>query len=101
MNESQTVGMVPRLWKFLRKPLHEQSRSFYARWKEHFPSVAVPVRLPFGAWWLARDDYLGSTLTFDGFEPAEERKGIVGVDLDPWAARLCQVRTERPVVSGE
>jgi FkbM family methyltransferase len=64
-------SVARRIAKFLRKPLHEQSRAVYARWKRSFPSVPFPLRLPFGAWWVARNDYMGSTLTFDGFEPAE------------------------------
>lgn len=57
--------------RFLEKPFHEQSRSLYARWRKLFPAVPFPVRLPFGAWFMGRNDYLGSTLTFDGFEPHE------------------------------
>lgn len=36
-----------------------------------FPSTPFPVLLPFGAWFIARGDYLGSTLTADAFEVAE------------------------------
>jgi len=71
MNGSETMRGLPRFWQFLRKPLHDKSRSLYARWKRLLPGVPFPIRLPFGAWWIARDDYLGSTLTYDGFERAE------------------------------
>jgi FkbM family methyltransferase len=57
--------------RFLEKPFHEQSRSIYARWRKFFPTIPFPVWLPFGAWFMGRNDYLGSTLTFDGFEPFE------------------------------
>jgi len=70
-NKPVPSGLLHRAWRFLQKPADEKSRSFYARWKRLFPNIAVPVRLPFGAWWVARNDYLGSTLTFDGYEPAE------------------------------
>jgi len=63
--------MLTRITRFLRKPLHEQSRSFYARWRRLFPKLPVPVRLSYGAWFVARNDYFGSTLTSDGFETAE------------------------------
>lgn len=62
---------LPRARRFLGKPLYEKSRSLYARWIRIFPGIPFPVRLPFGAWWLARNDYLGSVLLSDSFENAE------------------------------
>jgi len=48
----------------------------------------MPVRLPFGAWFVARNDGLGSTLTYDGFEPRERsfvarylRQGMIVLDI--------------------
>jgi FkbM family methyltransferase len=68
----RSLGSFPvRVVRFWRKPLHEQSRSFYARWKRAFPGWPVPIRLPYGAWFMARDDYFGSTFTYDGFETDE------------------------------
>jgi FkbM family methyltransferase len=64
-------AMFTRINRFLRKPLHEQSRSFYVRWRQLFPNLPIPVRLPYGAWFVARNDYFGSKLTYDGFETAE------------------------------
>lgn len=63
--------MFTRIKRFLRKPLHEQSRSFYARWRQLFPNLPIPVWLSYGAWFVARNDHLGSTLTYDGFETVE------------------------------
>ena len=63
--------LVFRMVGFLRKPLHEQYQSFYSHWRSVFPNAPVPVRLPFGAWFVARGDALGSSLTYNGFEPAE------------------------------
>jgi FkbM family methyltransferase len=71
MSHSLETGLTGRMRRFVEKPLHEKSRSVYARWRKAFPKIPFPVRLPFGVWFIARDDYLGSTLTFDGFEPAE------------------------------
>jgi FkbM family methyltransferase len=70
-NKPLPSGILHRAWRFLQKPADEKSRSFYARWKRLFPNIPVPVRLPFGAWFVGRNDNLGDTLTFDGFEPAE------------------------------
>jgi FkbM family methyltransferase len=71
MPEVSRTKALPRFLRFLRKPLHDKSRSLYVRWKRLLPRVPFPVRLPFGAWWIARDDYLASTLSYDGFEHAE------------------------------
>ena len=68
-NKDVREDTISRVRRFLRKPSHEKSRSIYARWKKLFPAVPFPVRLPFGVWFVGRNDYLGSTLTFDGFEP--------------------------------
>lgn len=65
------VRSPARIYRFLRKPLHEQSRSFYARWRQVFPNLPAPVRLSYGAWFMGRNDYFGSQLTHDGFETAE------------------------------
>jgi FkbM family methyltransferase len=68
---SSRSSLFFRLWRFLWRPLHEKSASVYAHWKNVLPSVPFPVRLPFGAWFVARGDYLASTLTADAFERAE------------------------------
>jgi FkbM family methyltransferase len=57
--------------RFLRKPRNEQARSIFFRWIRLFPKLPVPVRLPFGGWWLARNDFLGAALFYDGFENTE------------------------------
>jgi FkbM family methyltransferase len=91
MTATQTIepnGALRRVWRFLHRPFHEQSRSFYARWIRIFPNVPLPVRLPFGAWFVARNDGLGSTLTHDGFELTERsfvarflRRGMIVLDI--------------------
>lgn len=85
---SEMQGALPRAWRFLLAPWREKARSFYFRWIRVFPSIPIPVRLPFGAWWLARDDYLGATLFYDGFENAERefvesfvRPGMTVLDI--------------------
>lgn len=69
--KSEDVGILFRASRFLRKPLHEKSRSFLARWVRFFPRIPVPVRLSFGVWFVARGDDLGKTLTSDEYEKAE------------------------------
>src|SRR6266850_587073 len=78
----------PRAWRFLRKPWHEKSGSFYSRWIRFFPGVPLPVRLPSGAWFLARSDYMGAAVVYGGFELAESafvgrfiRPGMTVLDI--------------------
>src|ERR1700722_2008665 len=40
-------------------------------WVRTLPSIPVPVRLPFGSWWLARNDFVGAALFQGGFENIE------------------------------
>ncbi len=87
-HKPETMGTLPRIWQFLQKPLHEKSRSFLARWTKIFPNIPLPIRLPFGAWFVARNDGLGSTLTYDGFELAERsfverflQPGMTAIDV--------------------
>jgi FkbM family methyltransferase len=81
-------SLLFRLRRFLSRPLHEKSRSVYARWRKLFPTFPFPVRLPFGVWFVARNDYLGSTFTADGFERAERvfmqryiKPGMIVLDI--------------------
>ena len=67
----ETGGLLSRAWQFLHKTREEKARSLYARWIRFFPNLPMPVRLPFGGWWLARNDFLGSSFFYDSFEPAE------------------------------
>jgi FkbM family methyltransferase len=71
MNGTPGLGVVQRTRTFLQKPWNEKFGSFYARWRRAFPRVPVPVRLPFGGWFLARADHMGSALIYGGFEEAE------------------------------
>jgi FkbM family methyltransferase len=76
--KSAVDGTLPRAWRFLHRPWHEKAKSFIFRWTSLKSQLArllskipVPVRLPFGAWWLARNDVLGGMLLGAGFENAE------------------------------
>jgi FkbM family methyltransferase len=77
-----------RARRFLKKPTQEKARSVFFRWVRIFPGVPVPVRLPYGGWWLARNDFLGAALFYDGFENTERsfverflRPGMTMLDI--------------------
>jgi len=74
--------------QFLRKPLREMTNVILYRWVQAFPRIPVPIRLPFGAWWLARNDFLGAALFCGGFEEIERsfveyflRPGMTVLDI--------------------
>jgi FkbM family methyltransferase len=60
-----------RVARFLRKPWKAKAAAVAYHWVQRFPAVPVPVRLPFGAWWLARNDFVGAALFNGGFENIE------------------------------
>lgn len=60
-----------RLRRFLQKPWREKAGSVLFRWVQVFPGIPIPVRLPFGGWWLARNDFVGAALFHGGFETTE------------------------------
>jgi len=85
---TESSSLLTRAWRFLHKPRKEKARSFYARWVRMFPKIPLPVRLPFGGWWLARNDFISSTIIYGGFEEGERifverllRPGMVVLDI--------------------
>src|SRR5260370_20441418 len=58
-----------RILRFLQRTLREQAQSFWLR--AAALSRAWPVRLPFGALWVPRNDNLGEPLLTGSFETAE------------------------------
>ena len=60
-----------RIWRFLQRPRRAQYISLAYRARRLFPEMPVPLRLPFGAWWLAQKSALDDELIHDGFEGAE------------------------------
>jgi FkbM family methyltransferase len=60
-----------RLRGFLRKPWKEKLRTLSYHWVQRFPAVPIPVHLPSGGWWLARNDFVGAAMFNGGFENTE------------------------------
>jgi FkbM family methyltransferase len=60
-----------RLVKFVRKPGREQYQSFAIRLQSRFPSVPIPVRLPYGGWYLAANSDIDRAVFCGGFESTE------------------------------
>ena len=68
---SGTASLPARVWRFLRRPRRAQYISLAYRARRVFPEMPIPLRLPFGAWWLAQKSALDNDLIHEGFEDAE------------------------------
>jgi FkbM family methyltransferase len=71
--DARTDRGPARAWRFARKPWSEKRRSLYYRWVRNFPSVPLPLKLPFGGWWLVRNDYCSLAILAGTFEKEESR----------------------------
>jgi len=67
--------------RFLQKPWSAKAHSLKHRWELLLSGIPVPVRLPFGAWWILRDDNLGGPLRAGEFE--KEELAFVGRFVQP------------------
>jgi len=66
------VGTLPhRAWRFLFKPPRAKYSAFARRLRRYFPKMPIPLRLPFGAWWMAESGVIDHELLTNGFEDAE------------------------------
>lgn len=63
--------LFARLARFAKKPWRDKYRSFGFRWIRTLPGIPLPLRLPFGAWWLAENDFAGAALLEGRFEDPE------------------------------
>jgi FkbM family methyltransferase len=64
-------SLLHRLRSFLRKPWHEKTRSISFRWSAAHRKIPRLIRLPFGAWWVLRNDNVGEPLLAGEFEAPE------------------------------
>jgi FkbM family methyltransferase len=72
LNLSDGYRRQPKgLGRFFSKPWSEKVKSIKYHWLRWFPSIPLPVKLPFGAWWLAENELCGVGIVLGGFENAE------------------------------
>jgi len=60
-----------RLLEFVRKPGREHYQSLAIRLQSRFPSLPVPVPLPYGGWYLAANSSIDRKVLCRGFESSE------------------------------
>jgi FkbM family methyltransferase len=70
-------GVAPtlsqRMRRFARQPRKAKYFTLANRARRIFPEMPIPLRLPFGAWWLAQKSALDHELMHGNFENAETR----------------------------
>jgi FkbM family methyltransferase len=77
-----------RVWRFAKSPLRAKYITLAMRARRRFAGMAIPLRLPYGAWWLAEESALDEKLIHGEFESAELRfveryleRGMTAVDI--------------------
>ena len=72
---SKTAAARPtaaqRVGRFLRSPARRKYITLALRARRAFPKMPIPLRLKFGAWWLAEKSALDHELMYNGFEETE------------------------------
>jgi len=68
---SQEVSMGGALLQFADRAWKKIRVALRFHGKGTFPNFPIPVRLPFGAWWLAWNDVLGKAVLKGSFDKAE------------------------------
>jgi FkbM family methyltransferase len=63
--------MPQRIARFLVSPTRRKYITLAARARRIFPNMPIPLRLPFGAWWLAEKSAMDHELMYGEFEATE------------------------------
>jgi FkbM family methyltransferase len=68
---SVTATLPQRIGRFLTSPARRKYITLANRARRIFPGMPIPLRLPFGAWWLAAKSALDHELIYNEFERME------------------------------
>jgi FkbM family methyltransferase len=66
-----TATLTRRVGRFLASPTRKKYITLANRIRRIFPGMPIPLRLPFGAWWLAENSALDHELIYNEFEQIE------------------------------
>ena len=72
-NDAISSAPTVRIRRFLARPTRAKYISLAQRARGVFPEMPIPLRLAFGAWWLAEKSALDHELIHNGFEGVETR----------------------------
>jgi FkbM family methyltransferase len=76
-NNNARMSYSQKIRRFFEAPwpnkVHGARYHFKRAWSRVLPSVPLPVRLPYGGWWLAGDDEMGDAVFTGNFEESERR----------------------------
>lgn len=67
------LTLPKRVGRFLASPMRRKYATLALRARRVFPEMSIPLRLPFGALWLAEKGALDHELMYNGFEEIEMR----------------------------
>ena len=83
-----TATLRQRIRRFVASPARRKYITLASRARRVFPGMPIPLRLPFGAWWLAEKSALDHELIYNEFERMETgfverllRPGMTVVDV--------------------
>jgi len=86
--QSQGDKFIARAKRFASMSAREKYLAIGLRVRRFLPGVPLPIPLPFGGWFLARNDYMGGAEMHGGFELAERafvsrflRAGMTVLDI--------------------
>src|ERR1700739_4084058 len=75
MNDAESTTQEPPMWTsagdFANRAWKKVRVALRFHGKGAFPNFPIPVRLPFGAWWLAWNDVVGKAVLKGSFDKAE------------------------------
>jgi len=67
------LSVPRRIARFVASPFRRKYITLALRARRVFPDMPIPLRLPFGAWWLAEHGAMDHDLMYGGFEETEVR----------------------------
>src|SRR5207245_472560 len=67
------VTLPQRIRRFLASPMRSKYITLANRARRIFPGMPIPLRLPFGVWWLAEGSALDQELIYNEFEEMERK----------------------------
>lgn len=70
-NPPEPTRLPQRIKRFVASPARKKYVTLAKRARQIFPNLPIPLRLPFGVWWLAENSALDQELLHSEFEKTE------------------------------